>query len=196
MVGLTLGQLPLPGVEPGTPGVAVPADAAQPPVAGGEGDPLGTVGIALLAYGLVQLLSKVVDKLPVWKGGGADHPHAHAAGAAGGTDGFNADDRKRLERVLEQVMADHQRLERLEEFIRDVLESTRWMAEMRARDPRDGEPVWACRARGMAEQFAVQQRLIGQSLDELRTANSKLDNVLRKLRALWMRVGSRRKDRG
>lgn len=196
MVGLTLGQLLLPGAQAGTAGVPIPAEAAQSPAAGGEADPLGTVGIALLAYGLVQLLSKVVDKLPVWKGGGADHPHTPAAGAARGTDGFSADDRKRLERVLEQAMADHQRLERLEEFVREVLESTRWMAEMRARDPRDGEPVWACRARGMADQLTVQQRLIGQSLDELRTANSKLDNILRKLRALWMRVGSRRKDKG
>ncbi|HEX2201858.1 MAG TPA: hypothetical protein VHG91_01100, partial [Longimicrobium sp.] len=59
---------------PGAPSIALPTDAIPaPPGVGGAGggnmDPLGTVGIALLAYGLVQLLSKVVDKLPVGRGG-------------------------------------------------------------------------------------------------------------------------------
>lgn len=127
----------------------------------GEMDPLGTVGIALLAYGLVQLLSKVVDKLPVWRGG-VDPPGASAGGGGGG--GFGAEDRKRLERVYEQAVADRQRLERLEEVVR--------------------------------EQLAVHQRLIGQALDDLREAHAKLDNMIRKMRALWTRVGRRRKDRG
>ena len=48
-----------------TPGSGLPL----PHGPGGEMDPLGTVGLALLAYGLVQLLSKVVDKLPVWRAG-------------------------------------------------------------------------------------------------------------------------------
>jgi hypothetical protein len=127
---------------------------------GGEMDPLGTVGLALLAYGLVQLLSKVVDKLPVWRGG--DAQAAPAATGAGGA--FNVEDRKRLERVYEQAVADRQRLERLEEAVR--------------------------------EQLTVHQRLIGQALDDLREVHGKLDNVLRKLRALWMRAGRRKKDRG
>jgi len=124
-------------------------------------DPLSTVGLALLAYGLVQLLSKVVDKLPVWRAGG----EAQAGSASGGGGaGFNVEDRKRLERVYEQAVADRQRLERLEEAVR--------------------------------EQLTVHQRLIGQALDDLREAHAKLDNVTRKLRALWMRLGRRKKDRG
>jgi len=192
MVGLTLAQL-TPAVADAVPGAAVPADAVPGAAAGGlEADPLNTVGLALLAYGLVQLLSKVIDKLPVFKAGGEPHAGPSGSGAAS----FGPDDRKRLERVLEQVMADHQRLERLDELLREVHEGTRWMAEMRARDPRDGEPVWACRARALADPLAVNQRLTGQALDELRTANARLDNILRKLRALWMRVGRRKKDRG
>jgi len=190
MVGVTLAPL-TPAAAGAVPGAAVPDDpVAGAAAAGGleAADPLNTVGLALLAYGLVQLLSKVIDKLPVFKAGGEHH--------AGSSGGFGPDDRKRLERVLEQVMADHQRLERLDELLRDVVEGTRWMAEMRARDPRDGEPVWACRARALADPLAVNQRLTGQALDELRGANARLDNILRKLRALWMRVGRRKKDRG
>ncbi|HEU4456411.1 MAG TPA: hypothetical protein VFR81_25310 [Longimicrobium sp.] len=192
MVGLTLIQLPAAGVD-ALPASAAAADAVPGAAAAGgsEADPLNTVGLALLAYGLVQLLSKVIDKLPVFKAGGGEH--AASSSSAGG---FGADDRKRLERVLEQVVADHQRLERLEALLRDVAEGTRWMAEMRARDPRDGEPVWACRARALADPLAVNQRLTGQALDELRTANARLDNILRKLRALWVRIGRRKKDRG
>lgn len=191
MVGLTLIQLPAAGVD-AFPASAAAADAAPDAAAvgGAETDPLNTVGLALLAYGLVQLLSKVIDKLPVFKAGGGEHSAASSGG------GFGADDRKRLERVLEQVVADHQRLERLDEVLRDVAEGTRWMVEMRARDPRDGEPVWACRARALADPLAVNQRLTGQALDELRTANARLDNILRKLRALWVRIGRRKKDRG
>ncbi|HEX6750160.1 MAG TPA: hypothetical protein VF092_22900 [Longimicrobium sp.] len=139
----------------------LPVDPTLIPGAGRGGiDPLNTVGLALLAYGLVQLLSKVVDKLPVWRGGGDAAPAAGGAAAAG----FTAEDRKRLERVYEQAVADRQRLERLEDAVR--------------------------------EQLTVHQRLIGQALNELREAHVKLDNVLRKLRALWTRVGRRRKDRG
>jgi len=140
----------------------LPADPGLPIPRGRENDPLSTVGLALLAYGLVQLLSKVVDKLPVWRSG----PEAQPAGAAaaGAAAGFTAEDRKRLERVYEQAVADRQRLERLEDAVR--------------------------------EQLAVHQRLIGQVLDDLREAHTKLDNLLRKLRMLWMQVGRRRKDRG
>ncbi|HEX8830738.1 MAG TPA: hypothetical protein VF705_06205 [Longimicrobium sp.] len=135
---------------------------AQP---GGPMDPLNTVGLALLAYGLVQLLSKVVDKLPAWRAGAESAAQGGGGGSGGaGAGGFNAEDRKRLERVYEQAVADRQRLERLEEAVR--------------------------------EQLAVHQRLIGQALDDLRDAHGKLDNLTRKLRGLWMRVGRRKKDRG
>jgi hypothetical protein len=136
-------------------------DAALPVPTPHDSDPLSTVGLALLAYGLVQLLSKVVDKLPVWRAGGEAQV---GGGPAGGPAGFNVEDRKRLERVHEQAVADRQRLERLEEAVR--------------------------------EQLTAHQRLIGQVLDELREAHAKLDNVTRKLRALWMRVGRRKRDRG
>ena len=56
--------------------------------------------------------------------------------------------------------------------------------------------MWACRARALTDPLAVNQRLTGQALDELRTANARLDNILRKLRALWVRIGRRKKDRG
>jgi hypothetical protein len=133
-----------------------------PGAPGGENDPLGTVGLALLAYGLVQLLSKLIDKLPAFRSGGGDSSPPSSAAAAG--NGFSAEDRKRLERVYEQAMADRQRLERLEE--------------------------------GVREQLQVHQRLIGQALDDLRDVHAKLDDLLRKLRALWTRVGRRKKDRG
>jgi hypothetical protein len=143
------------------PGTGLPL----PHGAGGEMDPLGPVGIALLAYGLVQLLSKVVDKLPVWRAGDVSPGPARATPAPpGGDGGFTAEDRKRLERVYEQAVADRQRLERLEEAVR--------------------------------EQLTVQQRLVGQALDDLRTVHAQLDNILRKLRAVWTRIGRRRKDRG
>ena len=131
---------------------------------GGENDPLGTVGLALLAYGLVQLLSKLIDKLPAFRSGGGDGPPPASAPAAAAGTGFSAEDRKRLERVYEQAVADRQRLERLEE--------------------------------GVREQLLVHQRLIGQALDDLRDVHAKLDDLLRKLRALWTRVGRRKKDRG
>jgi len=144
----------------------LPVDPGLPIPRGRENDPLSTVGLALLAYGLVQLLSKVVDKLPAWRGGADAQvaPAAAAAAAAVSGAGFTAEDRKRLERVYEQAVADRQRLERLEDAVR--------------------------------EQLAVHQRLIGQALDDLREAHAKLDNLLRKLRTLWMQVGRRRKDRG
>ncbi|HSU12998.1 hypothetical protein [Longimicrobium sp.] len=149
-----------------TAAVAEVPDAGIALPRGGEGemDPLNTVGLALLAYGLVQLLSKVVDKLPVWRGDAHAGPAPAAAAAPQGDGGFTAEDRKRLERVYEQAVADRQRIERLEESVR--------------------------------EQLAVQQRLVGQALDDLRSLNTQMENVLRKLRAVWTRIGRRRKDRG
>lgn len=161
-LGAMLLQRPDTATSVETPGAGLPL----PHGPGGEMDPLGTVGLALLAYGLVQLLSKVVDKLPVWRAGdvAAARPPAAATPPGGDGGGFTAEDRKRLERVYEQAVADRQRLERLEESVR--------------------------------EQLTVQQRLVGQALDDLRTVHAQLDNIVRKLRAVWTRIGRRRKDRG
>jgi hypothetical protein len=67
-------------------------------------DPLSTVGLALLAYGLVQLLSKVIDRMTTGRSGLAD-----ARGA------FGEEDRKRLERSFELLAAGDQRLQRIAE---------------------------------------------------------------------------------
>ena len=161
----------------GSPAAAAATDAVSAVPGGGDPnapmDPLNTVGLALLAYGLVQLLSKVIDKLPV--GRSHDAAQGGATGGAGG--GFTPDDRKRLERLLEQVTVDRQQLERLQEAVREIQDV-------------------ALRSRGMSDQLQVNQRLIGQALDELRETQAKLDNILRKLRSLWVRVGRRRKDKG
>lgn len=166
LAALGVGAALLQGEADTTAAVQPPGNAqVRIPGAPGDNDPLGTVGLALLAYGLVQLLSKLIDKLPAFRSGGGEAPGASppaAAGSSGG--GFSAEDRKRLERVYEQAMADRQRLERLEE--------------------------------GVREQLLVHQRLIGQALDDLRDVHAKLDDLLRKLRALWTRVGRRKKDRG
>jgi hypothetical protein len=65
-------------------------------------DPLNTVGLALLAYGLVQLLSKFIDKIGMGRTG------MEVRGA-----GFGEEDRKRLERVNELLTAVDQRLQRV-----------------------------------------------------------------------------------
>lgn len=83
----------------------VTAAGGQPPVA----DPLNTIGLALLAYGLVQLISKIVDKLPLWRGG------SDPAGAARVT--FGDEDRKRLERACELIAGESQRLQRMQEAL-------------------------------------------------------------------------------
>ena len=165
VLGLGLGAALLQSSDTTVATGQLPADPVLPLPhgRGDDADPLNTVGLALLAYVLVQLVSKVVDKLPVWRGGSEVHP-APSAAAGGGGPGFTVEDRKHLERVYEQAVADRQRLERLEDAVR--------------------------------EQLAVHQRLIGQALDDLRETHTKLDNVLRKLRTLWMQVGRRRKDRG
>jgi hypothetical protein len=156
------------------------------PPTGQPGDPLGTVGIALLAYGLVQLLSRVVDRLPFGRPGAAE----------GAESGFSRDDRKRIERLVEIAAADHARIERMQEELKEVYDYARWATEQRRRPGgavEDGS--WRHRVEGLLDQMATNQRLIGQALDELREVQGKLDNVLRKLRALWIRVGQRRNDR-
>ena len=67
------------------------------------GDPLSTVGLALLAYGLVQILSKVVDRVTS-RPGTADHRSS-----------FNDEDRKRLERSCDLLVTSEQRLQRIAE---------------------------------------------------------------------------------
>lgn len=147
---------------------------------------LNTVGLALLAYGLVQLLSKVLDKMPIWR---------TAERRSEGSGGFTEEDRKRLERTCELVTTDVDRVQRLHDIVREIQEQTRWLAEQRTRtDPRDGEPMWNCRGRMAIDRLETQQRLIGQALDELRELNKKHENALRKLRALWRRLGRRRDD--
>ena len=175
-------QLPGPGAQPGgmlEPSAGLPGAAP----ASGQTDPLGTVGLALLAYGLVQLLARVVDRIPLGKTGGGE--------SAG--DGFTPEDRKRLERLLEIAVADHARMERMQEELREVYDYARWAAEQRrSPSPRRGETLWRQRGQAILDQLATNQRLIGQALDELRETQKKLDNVLRKLRALWARLGRRR----
>jgi septal ring factor EnvC (AmiA/AmiB activator) len=151
----------------------------------GQTDPtLETVGLALLAYGLVQLLSRVLDKLLTARTAQAEHPPPPTL-----TGGFRDDDRKRLEKTFEMLTADRERLRRMAEAIAEIHEQTRWIAEQRARtDSVDGQPMWNCRARGFTEQLNTQQRLVGQALDELRGLNRQNETMLRRLRALWRKV--------
>jgi hypothetical protein len=149
---------------------------------------LETVGLALLAYGLVQLLSRVVDRLLATRAS-ETVPAAPAAG------GFRDEDRRRLEKTFEMVTADRERLQRLVDAVNAIHEETRWMAEQRGRtDLTDGQPLMNCRARAMVEQLNVQQRLAGQALDELRALNRQNETVLRKLRAVWRRLARWRKE--
>jgi hypothetical protein len=181
----TLAQVLDPGVDVPLPG------GGTAELAGRSGDPLASVALALLAYALVQLLSRLVDRLPMRRG----HGESGGGSAAGHAQAppFGADDRKRLERVHEIVAADHARIERLEGTVREVHEQTRWLHEQRllAREP--GGP-FHCRAAALEEEIATNRRLIGQALDALRDVQAQVANVLRKLRALWVRVGRRQGD--
>lgn len=173
-----------PGLVPGpSPGGAL-APAQTDPT-------LETVGLALLAYGLVQLLGRVVDRLLAARATPAEPAPAAAAAAAGS---FRDDDRKRLEKALEMLTADRERLKRMTDVVAEIHEQTRWVAEQRTRtDPADGQPMWNCRARGVLEQLNTQQRLVGQALDELRSLNRQNETVLRRLRSLWRRLSRWRK---
>ncbi|HEX5872051.1 MAG TPA: hypothetical protein VFY65_16595, partial [Longimicrobium sp.] len=146
---------------------------------------LETVGLALLAYGLVQVLSRVLDKVLTARA--AEHSAPGAAPAAAG--GFRDEDRRRLEKAFEMLTAEREKLHRLAEAVSTIHENTRWLSEQRGRtDPADGQPLMHCRARAMVEQLNTQQRLVGQALDELRTLNRQNETVLRKLRSVWRRV--------
>jgi septal ring factor EnvC (AmiA/AmiB activator) len=164
----------------------VPGPGPGGALASGPTDPtLETVGLALLAYGLVQLLSRVLDKLLTARAAGADHPPPATL-----TGGFRDDDRKRLEKTFEMLTADRERLRRMADAISEIHDHTKWIAEQRARtDSVDGQPMWNCRARGFAEQLNTQQRLVGQALDELRGLNRQNETMLRRLRAVWKKLG-------
>lgn len=156
----------------------------------GQVDPtLETVGLALLAYGLVQLLARVLDKLLASRAAeGAPPPSAGS---------FRDEDRKRLARTFEMLTADRERLVRVEETVAAIQEQTRWLAEQRTRtDPQDGQPMWNCRARGVLEQLNAQQLLVGQALEELRALNRQNETVLRRLRSVWRRLARWRKGGG
>jgi hypothetical protein len=163
---------------PGVPGAEV--------LPGQPDGTLETVGLALLAYGLVQVLSRVLDKVLTAR---AAETHAPASSGASAAGGFRDEDRRRLEKSFEMLTADRERLQRMADTLADIHEQTRGLAELRARtDPVDGQPLMNCRARVVVEQLNTQQRLVGQALDELRTLNRQNETVLRKLRALWRRV--------
>lgn len=143
-----------------------------------------TVGLALLAYGLVQLLSRVLDKLLTART--ADQVPPAGAPTAGG---FRDEDRRRLEKSFEMLTSERERLKRMTDTVAAIQEQTRWLAELRGRtDPADGQPPFHCRARAVVDQLNTQQRLVGQALDELRALNRQNETVLRKLRSVWRRV--------
>jgi hypothetical protein len=159
---------------PGVPGAEV--------LPGQPDGTLETVGLALLAYGLVQVLSRVLDKVLTARAA----EHATPGPAA---DGFRDEDRRRLEKAFELLAAERERLQRMGEAVASIQEQTRWLGDQRSRaDPVDGQPPFNCRARAVVEQLNTQQRLVGQALDELRRLNRQNETVLRKLRALWRRV--------
>jgi small-conductance mechanosensitive channel len=161
---------------PGAPGAEV--------LPGQPDGTLETVGLALLAYGLVQVLSRVLDKVLTAR---AEQPAPAASAPANG--GFRDEDRRRLEKSFEMLTAERDKLARLTEAVAAIQDQTRWLGEQRGRtDPADGQPLMHCRARAMVEQLNTQQRLVGQALDELRTLNRQNETVLRKLRAVWRRI--------
>ena len=131
-------------------GVATTLADSPLPAAPQAPDALNTVGLALIAYGVVQVLGKVIERLPIGRGISADRARA--------ADGFNEEDRKRIERSLDLAAAESQRLQKMQELLE------------------------------------TQQRLTGQALDELRAVNTRLESVVRKLRALWSRFGRRRDE--
>src|SRR4051794_25199792 len=120
---------------PGAPGAEV--------LPGQPDGTLETVGLALLAYGLVQLLSRVLDKVLTARAAERSTP-----GAAPTTGGFRNEDRRRLEKTFEMLSAERERLQRLGEAVASIQEQTRWLGDQRGRtDPVDGQPLFNCRAR-------------------------------------------------
>jgi hypothetical protein len=178
-----------------TPGPPAPLGAALQtidpvagvPLSGGPasepavGDPMASVGIALLAYALVQLLGRVIDRLPIGRPAGEG---GHAAPPRTAAD-YGGEDRTRLARVDEILRIDHERIARMEETLREVQEHTRWLNEQRLTG-RDGP--FHCRAGLLGDEVATNRRLIGQALDVLREVQGQNSTLLRRLRALWSRM--------
>ena len=151
-------------------------------------DPLSTIGLAVLAYGLVQLLGKVVDRLPVGR------PLPSEPRSPSGP-GFTDEDRRRLERAIETVALDSEKIQRLQEAVRETHEVTRSLSEQRTRiDPRDGEPLWNCRGHAILGELETQRRIAGQALDDVREVDRKADSLLRRLRALGRAARGKRRD--
>ena len=95
--------------SPGLPGAQIPVSGDPGAlVRRGADDPLSTVGLALLAYGLVQLLSKFIDKIGFGRSAGEQRIGVTAGG-------FNEEDRKRLERTCDLLVNGDQRLQRIGE---------------------------------------------------------------------------------
>ncbi|HEU0012600.1 MAG TPA: hypothetical protein VFQ45_02915, partial [Longimicrobium sp.] len=119
---------------------------------------------------------------------------AEAEAAAAAPGGFRPEDRRRLEKAVEMLSAGRDQMRRIADGVALVQEQTRWVAEQRARtDPTDGEPLWTCRGRGLAEQLQVQQRLVGQVLDDVRVIHQQNQGMMRRLRAMWRRLTRKRK---
>jgi hypothetical protein len=91
----------------GMPGTQMPVPGEPGGYLRRSDDPLSTVGLALLAYGLVQLLSKFIDKIALGRSG---PEHRVTTGGL-----FTEEDRKRLERTCELVANGDQRLQRISE---------------------------------------------------------------------------------
>jgi hypothetical protein len=93
----------------GLPGAQIPVSGDPGAVVRrGADDPLSTVGLALLAYGLVQLLSKFIDKIGFGRSVGEQR-----SGVMSG--GFTEEDKKRLERTCDLLANGDQRLQRIAE---------------------------------------------------------------------------------
>lgn len=126
---------------PAISGAQVPAPAEPGSYLRRGDDPLSTVGLALLAYGLVQLLSKFIDKIALARSG-ADH-----RGAVPGA--FTDEDRKRLERACEILANGDQRLQRIAEtaatqqkLVGQVLDELRESARKHEQVARRLNAVW------------------------------------------------------
>lgn len=91
-------------------GVSTFADPAITSPVSPAPEPINTVGLALIAYGVVQILGKVIERLPIGRGSPTDR-------ARPGSDGFNEEDRKRIERSLDLAAAESQRLQRMQELL-------------------------------------------------------------------------------
>lgn len=116
--------------------------AVSPTAGAAPSDPVNTVGLALLAYGLVQVIAKVIDKIP-WRGMTYEQSRRESK------EGFSDEDRKRLERTMELLNAESQRLERMQEalatqqrLVGQVLDETRITSQKIENNSRKLRAVW------------------------------------------------------